>query len=277
MSRRARAGRGLGELAIVVLVAAFLLPVLVMVVNAFKPYSEIMGDILAWPRSPTLENFRVVWREVNVPRLMLNNLIITVVGVGGIVLFSALAGYKLSRTRTRVSWVLFLVFMLPMLVPFQTIMITVLKLARVLHLSNSVVGLAVQYWAFGAPMAVFLYHGFVKSIPVELDEAARIDGVSDLRAFARVIFPLLAPMTFTIVIIDVMWIWNDYLLPLVMVNSNRDARTLTLAVYAYFGQYVSNYGYAIAALVVAVLPSILFFLLLHRWIVRGVTAGAIKG
>lgn len=277
MNPRARAGRGLGELAIVVLVAAFLLPVLVMVVNAFKPYSEIMSDILAWPRSPTLENFRVVWREVNVPRLMLNNLIITVVGVGGIVLFSALAGYKLSRTRTRVSWVLFLVFMLPMLVPFQTIMITVLKLARVLHLSNSVAGLAVQYWAFGAPMAVFLYHGFVKSIPVELDEAARIDGVGDLRAFVRVIFPLMAPMTFTIVIIDVMWIWNDYLLPLVMVNSNRDARTLTLAVYAYFGQYVSNYGYAIAALVVAVLPSILFFLVLHRWIVRGVTAGAVKG
>ena len=277
MTRTRQVRRVALEAAVALLVVAFLFPVLVMAYNAFKPYSEIMTDIIAWPKNGTLDNFRVVWREVNVPGLMLNNLIITVVGIGGIVLFSSVAGYKLSRTKTRYSWVLFLLFILPMLIPFQTIMITVLKLARLLHLSNSVLGLAVQYWAFGVPMAVFLYHGFVKSIPVELDEAARIDGVGDLRAFAKILFPLMAPMTFTIMIIDVMWIWNDYLLPLVMVNSVRSARTLTLAVYAYFGQYVSNYGYAIAALVVAVSPSILFFLLLHRWIVRGVTAGAVKG
>ena len=265
------------ELLLVAFATAFLLPVIVMLYNGFKPYSEIMSDILALPRRATMENFAGVWEDMNVPALFLNNLIITAVGVLGIIAFSSMAGYKLSRTKTRFSWFLFLLFILPMLIPFQTIMITVLKLAKTLGLSNSVLGLGLQYWGFGVPQAVFIYHGFVKTIPRELDEAARIDGVTEFQGFAKVIFPLMAPMTVTILVIDVMWIWNDYLLPLVMVNSRRSARTLTLAVYSYFGQYVSNYGYAIAALVIAVAPSILFYLLLQRWIVKGVVAGAVKG
>lgn len=265
------------EAIVALVVSLFLLPVIVMAYNAFKPYSEIMSDILALPRQATLGNFKTVWADMQAPRLFVNNLVITSVGIVGIILFSSMSGYRLSRTKSRASWILFLVFILPMLIPFQTIMITVLKLAKTCGLSNSVLGLAVQYWGFGIPLAVFLYHGFVKSVPVELDEAAMIDGVGDFQAFARIIFPLLKPITFTIMIVDVMWIWNDYLLPLVMVNSSRSTRTLTLAVYTYFGQYVSNYGYAIAALIIAVIPSVAFFLALQKWIVKGVTAGAVKG
>jgi raffinose/stachyose/melibiose transport system permease protein len=265
------------EVFLVALALGFLLPVIVMLYNGFKPYSEIMSNLLAFPRKATMDNFVGVWRDMNVPALFLNNLVITAIGVVGIIVFSSMAGYKLSRTRTRYSWALFLFFILPMLIPFQTIMITVLKLAKTLGLSNSVLGLGFQYWGFGVPLAVFIYHGFVKTIPRELDEAAYIDGVTEFQGFTRVIFPLMAPMTVTIMVIDVMWIWNDYLLPLVMVNSNKSTRTLTLAVYSYFGQYVSNYGYAIAALVIAVAPSILFFLVLQRWIVKGVVAGAVKG
>lgn len=258
-------------------VVVFLFPVLVMVYNGFKSYSEIMSDILALPQTWILDNFAAVWVDMNFPLLFLNNLVITVVGVTGIIAVSALAGFKLSRTKSRASWVIFLLFILPMLIPFQASMITVLKEARTLGLSGSILGLGIQYWGFGAPLAVFLYHGFVKSLPVELDEAALIDGASRWQSFAKISFPLMAPMTFTILVVDVMWIWNDYLLPLIMVNSVRETRTLTLAVYAYFGQYVSNYGYAIAALVIAVLPSVVFFLLLQRHVVKGVTAGAVKG
>jgi raffinose/stachyose/melibiose transport system permease protein len=265
------------EVLLVALSAAFLLPVIVMLYNGFKSYSEIMSDLLALPHHPTMENFAGVWKDMDVPALFVNNLVITVVGVLGIIAFSSMAGYKLSRTKTRYSWLLFLFFILPMLIPFQTIMITVLKLAKTLGMSNSVLGLGIQYWGFGIPQAVFIYHGFVKTIPRELDEAAYIDGVTEFQGFTKVIFPLMAPMTVTIMVIDVMWIWNDYLLPLVMVNSRRSTRTLTLAVYSYFGQYVSNYGYAIASLVIAIAPSILFFLLLQRWIVNGVVTGAVKG
>lgn len=265
------------EAALGVLAAVYLLPVIVMVYNGFKPYSEIMTDVLALPHSPTMGNFTAVWRDMDVPTLFFNNLVITAIGVAGIVAISSMAGYKLSRTRSRLSWALFLVFALPMLIPFQTIMITVLKLAKTLGLSNSVVGLGLQYWGFGVPLAVFIYHGFAKTIPRELDEASIIDGATQFQGFTKVVFPLMKPTTATIAVLDVMWIWNDYLLPLVMVNSHKSTRTLTLAVYSYFGQYVSNYGYAIAALVIAVAPSVIFFLLLQKWIVNGVVAGAVKG
>jgi raffinose/stachyose/melibiose transport system permease protein len=265
------------EAGLLLFVLAYLFPVLVMVYNGFKSYGEIMTDILAFPQTWTWANFVAVWTDMNVPGLFLNNLIITLIGVTGILAVGALAGFKLSRTKTKTSWVLFLLFILPMLIPFQASMITVLKLARTLGLSGSVVGLGIQYWGFGAPLAVFLYHGFVKSLPVELDEAALIDGAGRWQSFSRITFPLMSPMTFTILVVDVMWIWNDYLLPLIMVNSVKETRTLTLAVYAYFGQYVSNYGYAIAALVIAVLPSVVFFLFLQRHVVKGVTAGAVKG
>lgn len=266
-----------GDTVKVILAVVYLLPVVVMLYNGFKPYSEIMTDLLALPQVWTLDNFTTVWTEMDVPRLFLNNVLATAIGVAGIVVVGALAGYRLSRTKSRASWFLYLLLILPMLIPFQATMISVLKLAQSVGLSGSILGLGVQYWGFGAPMAIFLYHGFVKSIPVELDEAALIDGANPAQSFVQVIFPLMSPMTFTVLVVDVMWIWNDYLLPLIMVNSQAETRTLTLAVYAYFGQYVSNYGYAIAALVIAVVPSVVLFLLLQKHVVKGVAAGAVKG
>jgi raffinose/stachyose/melibiose transport system permease protein len=166
---------------------------------------------------------------------------------------------------------------IPMLIPFQSIMITVLKFSKMLHLSDSTWGLGILYWGFGAPLAMFIYHGFVKTIPKEIDESATIDGASTIRLFISVIFPLLQSVTATIVIIDVMWIWNDFLLPLIMVNGSASTKTLTLAAYTFVGQYTTDWQYAMTAMVMAVLPSILVFILLQKHIVKGVAAGAIKG
>jgi raffinose/stachyose/melibiose transport system permease protein len=164
-----------------------------------------------------------------------------------------------------------------MLVPFQTIMITLLKVAKSMNLSDSLLGLGVQYWGFGIPMAVFIYSGFIRTVPREIDESAMIDGASTIRTFFQIIFPLLKTVTATIVVLDVMWIWNDFLLPLLMVNSSADTKTLTLAAYSFVGQYNTQWQYAMTAMVLTVTPSILFFIVMQKNIVKGVVAGAVKG
>ena len=236
-----------------------------------------MANVISLPKRIAFENYTYVWKYIDYPKLFMNNLLITVTGIIGIVFFGSIAAYKLSRTKTKYSFIIYLFCIIPMLIPFQTIMITVLKLAKQLHLSDSDLGLGIQYWGFGAPMAVFIYHGFIKTIPKEIDESAIVDGASTTTMFFKIIFPLLKPVTSTIVVIDVMWIWNDFLLPLIMVNGKKQTKTLTLAAYSFVGQYITNWQYAMAAMVLAVLPSIIFFILMQKNIVKGVTAGAVKG
>ena len=146
-----------------------------------------------------------------------------------------------------------------------------------LHLAGSVWGLGIQYWGFCTPMAIFIYYNFMDTIPKEMDESAKMDGASTLYSFFHVIFPLLRPVTVTVLVLDIMWIWNDLILPLLMVNTNVATRTLTLGVYSYIGHFVTNWDYALCAMVMSVGPSIVIFILLQKYIVDGVVAGAIKG
>ncbi|MFC4102540.1 carbohydrate ABC transporter permease [Paenibacillus xanthanilyticus] len=275
--KRNRTGRLLLEVFMVLLSLVFIYPLLLTIINAFKSFQEVMTDVIALPKKLSFANYAYVWDFIDYPRLFLNNTIITVLGLAGIVLVSSIAAYKLGRTKTRISALIYMLCIMPMLIPFQSIMLTVLQLAKDLHLSESTWGLGLLYWGFGAPLAVFIYHGFVKGIPLEIDESAKIDGASGFRLFFSVIFPLLKSVTTTIIIIDVMWIWNDFLLPLLMVNGSPSTKTLTLAAYTFVGQYTSDWQYAMTAMVMAVLPSIVVFMLLQKYIVKGVVAGAVKG
>lgn len=272
-----KAGKIILEVVLVILSLLFLYPLFLTIINSLKSFSEVMTDVIALPKHLTFSNYSYVWKFINYPRLFLNNFIITGVGLLGIVFISSIAAYKLARTKTRWSGVIYFLCIMPMLIPFQSIMLTVLQTAKNLHLSESTWGLGLLYWGFGAPLAVFIYHGFVKGIPTEIDESATIDGASGFRLFFSVIFPLLKSVTTTIVIIDVMWIWNDFLLPLLMVNGSPDTKTLTLAAYTFVGQYTSDWQYAMTAMVMAVLPSIVVFIFLQKYIVKGVVAGAVKG
>lgn len=273
----AKTGRLILEIVMILLSLLFLYPLILAIINSFKSFSEVMSDVIAMPQQFNLDNYAYVWKYINYPRLFINNTIITVIGLVGIILFSSVAAYKLSRTNSKWSNTIYLLCIVPMLIPFQSIMLTVLQLAKSLHLSDSTWGLGILYWGFGAPLAIFIYHGFVKGIPREIDESATIDGASGFKLFFLVIFPLLQSVTTTIIIIDVMWIWNDFLLPLLMVNGSPATKTLTLAAYTFVGQYTSDWQYAMTAMVMAVLPSIIVFILLQKYIVRGVVAGAVKG
>lgn len=156
-------------------------------------------------------------------------------------------------------------------------MITLLKVMNIVNLSGSKVGLGIQYWGFGIPMAAFIYGNFMSTIPKELDESAFIDGAGTFRTYRSIIFPLLKSVTFTVIVIDVMWIWNDFLLPLLMVNSSNETKTLVLSAYTFVGQFNTQWHYAMAAWELAVLPSIIIFIFLQKYIVEGVVAGAVKG
>ena len=255
----------------------YIYPVFLMVMNSFKPFGEIIGDVLALPKSANLDNYTYVVDKMKYPLLFRNNVIITVIGIVGIVVFSSMAAFILERREGIYVKIAHMIIITPMLIPFQAIMITLLKSMNVLHLSGSKIGLGVQYWGFGIPMATFIIYNFMKTIPRELDESATIDGASTLRTFVSIIFPLLKSVIVTVIVLDVMWIWNDFLLPLLMVNSNNETKTLVLAAYTFVGQMNTKWNYALTAMVLAIVPSVIVFILLQKYIVEGVVAGAVKG
>jgi raffinose/stachyose/melibiose transport system permease protein len=161
-----------------------------------------------------------------------------------------------------------------MIVPFQALMIPFVGLFGSLGILSSQASLVFFYVGFGVAMSTFLYHGFIKNIPFELDEAASIDGASSFTTFRKIIFPMLSPVTATVAIINALWIWNDYLLPsLVLV---QDDRTLPLRTYVFYGTYTSDYGLAMAGLLISMIPIIIFYFMMQKKIIAGISAGAVK-
>lgn len=260
-----------------VVAVIYIYPVFLMLMNSFKPFGEIIANVLAMPKKPNLENYTYVIDKIKYGKLFWNNVVITVIGLIGIVAFSSMAAYILERRNNRYTRLVHTLVITPMLIPFQAIMITLLKSMNVLHLSGSKIGLGIQYWGFGVPMATFIFFNFMKTIPRELDESAKIDGASTFRTFVSVIFPLLKSVTITVIVLDVMWIWNDFLLPLLMVNSSNETKTLVLAAYTFVGQMNTKWNYALTAMTLAIVPSVVVFILLQKYIVEGVVAGAVKG
>ncbi len=265
------------EVVMVLVAIVYIYPVFLMFMNSVKPFKEVVTDVIGLPSKIAWENYSYVIDKMEYGRLFINNVVITAVGIAGIVAFSSISAYILDRRKNKYTKLIHTIIITPMLIPFQTIMITLLKVMNIVHLSGSTWGLGIQYWGFGIPMATFIYFNFMKTIPKEIDESARIDGASTFRTFTSVIFPLLKSVSVTVIVLDVMWIWNDFLLPLLMVNSSPKTKTLVLAAYNFVGQFNTQWHYAMTAMVLAVVPSIIFFVLLQKYIVEGVVAGAVKG
>lgn len=254
-----------------------LFPVYMGVLNSLKTQGAMMNDIMAFPSQLEFKNYADAIHKTSFSRSLWNTVVVTAVGLFGIILFAAMAGYKLSRTTGKLSGFLFGLFVMSMLIPFHSIMITLTRIAKELTIQGSRVGLGMIYIGLGVSMAIFLYHGFVKSVPRELDEAAVIDGCGEFRLFAVVIFPLLLPITATIAILNTLWMWNDFLLPLLMLTDFK-TYTLLLSTNMLFGEYGNNDWSAIlSSLILAMLPMILLYLLLQKYILNGIAEGAIKG
>ncbi|MBB6735324.1 carbohydrate ABC transporter permease [Cohnella zeiphila] len=263
-------------LLLIAITVFFLFPILLAIMNSFKTQGEMFKSVIEWPKTLHWDNYKYVLTEAHLPRSLYNTFVITFLSIVGIVVCSALAGYKLSRTPGKLSSAIFFLFLASMLIPFYSIMFSLIQISTKLHIDGSIYRLPLVYIGLGVNFAVFLYHGFVKSVPRELEESAQMDGCGQLQTFVRIIFPLLIPITMTIVILDILWVWNDFMLPLIMIT-NYKSYTLVLLASTFFSQYSNEWSYILSILILASLPVILIYLIFQRYIVKGIADGAVKG
>jgi raffinose/stachyose/melibiose transport system permease protein len=277
VTRRNYPVRYLGiEIAVLLTGLIFLSPFYFILTNAVKPFGSIVRNAASWPEAFYYQNFVEAWRVVDMPRALLNSFLITSLSITGMVIMGSMAAWRMVRRPHRLSRIYFVLFVAAMVIPFQSVMIPMVKVANVFNLINTLHGVVIIYFGFGMPLTVFLMHGFVKSVPRELEESAYIDGCSTIQSFFRIVLPLLQTMVVTVIILQTLWIWNDFLLPLLVLFSRR-LHTVPLGIFRFFGQYMDQWGGALATLTMGMVPIVIFFLLLQRYIIRGVTAGSVKG
>lgn len=258
---------------------AWVFPILLVVVNSFKkkvyisrrPFEIPLGKMFV-----ELENYVRGIEKIGFWDALKNSVFITICSVAVIILCTSMCAWYISRVKSAFSTWMYYLCLFSMIVPFQMVMFTLSKLANMLHL-YSPVGIILVYLGFGAGLSVFMFCGFVRSIPLEIEEAAMIDGCTPIQTFFRVVFPILKPTCITVAILQAMWIWNDYLLPYLVLDIKR-YKTIPIAVQYLKGGYGSvDMGAMMAMLVLAVIPIIIFYIFCQKYIIEGVVAGAVKG
>lgn len=269
----------LETLLLVLLAALTLVPLFLVVQNSFKSRFYISGDPFALPNKETfvaLENYISGLSAGGFFAAFVRSLLITVVSVGLIVLCTSMAAWYLMRVRTALTKGMYYLCVFSMIVPFQMVMYTMTYLVGRAKL-NTVLGMPFIYLGFGAGLSVFMLCGFIRGIPRELEEAATIDGCNPVQTFFLVVLPLLKPTAVTVAILNTMWIWNDYLLPYLVLGTEK--KTVPVAIQiAMQGAYGStDYGGLMAMLVLAMIPIVVFYLFCQKYIIKGVVAGAVKG
>lgn len=261
-----------------ILVAMFLAPILIIVMNSFKGKLYISDTPFALPTKTTFSGFNNYISGISKTGFLQAfgwSLFITVCSVAVIVLFTAMTAWYITRVKSKVSSIIYYLFAFSMIVPFQMVMFTTTKVANVLHLDNPL-GIIVIYLGFGAGLSAFIFAGFIKSIPLEIEEASVLDGCNPIQTFFLVVFPILKPTAITVAILNAMWIWNDYLLPYLLIGN--EYKTIPIAVQYLKGGYGSiDMGSMMAVLVLAIIPIIIFYFTCQKHIIEGVASGAVKG
>ena len=270
----------------VVLFILFMLPFWLVVLNAAKDAREIIFSAVSWPASWG-QMFTNIVKIFNNPTTdyigaFFDSVIITVISLAVILLFSAMCAWVLVRNKTRWSTIVFMAFVAAMVIPFQVVMFPLVRWLRMvgngtgIPLLGTYQGIAFAYLGFGCSMSVFILHGFIKGVPLELEEAATIDGCGQSATFFRIVLPLLQPVAVTVLILNGIWIWNDYLLPLLVLGSNGAVQTIPLAVTAFVGSYLKQWDLILTSAMLAMLPIIVLFLFAQKYIIKGMVEGSIK-
>jgi raffinose/stachyose/melibiose transport system permease protein len=264
--------------AVLIFVALYTLaPLWFLFVNSFKGQAEIINDPLGFPAKLDFQYILRAMGEIHFFKALAVTALITFVSVGLIVVISSRAAWLMVRSKTKMSGLFFMVFVAAMLIPFQAIMYPLIQFFDTLGLKNAG-GLILMYGGFGLSMSVFLYHGFVKGVPLGIEEAAFIDGCNVFQIFFLIVMPLLKSITVTVIVLNAMWIWNDYLLPFLVIG-NSSSKTLVLELYfarITAGQFGNPWQLIFPAVFVSIIPIVIVFLFLQKFIVRGISEGAIK-
>lgn len=263
---------------LLILFFLFLIPILLVLMNSFKGQLFISNAPFALPDATTfsgIDNYVNGVQKIDFFRAFGYSLFITVFSVTAIILFTSMTAWYITRVKSPVTSALYYLFVFSMVVPFQMVMYTMVKVANMMRLDNPV-GIIVIYLGFGAGLSVFMFSGFIKSVPVDIEESSVIDGCSPLQTFFLIVFPILRPTAITVAILNAMWIWNDFLLPYLVIGTKF--RTIPIAIQYLQGGYGSrDMGALMAMLVLSIIPIIIFYLTCQKHIIKGVLAGAVKG
>ena len=275
MSKR-KVGSWIKSILILAFSILYLVPLYIAVVNSIKPYSEIIKSPLALPQQPTLDNFVEAFHSSNILALYKTSIIITGCSVVVLILLSSMAAFIIARRKTKVCRFLYVFSLMGIMVPPVVTLVPSIKTLSALHLMYTIPGLLLFYAGTYFSTAIFLYVGFIKSIPESLDESAYIDGASTFTIYFRIILPLIKPCTATVTILLGMWIWNDFLNPMYILGSTS-GRTITTGIYNAIGAYTSQWNLVFANVICASIPIVILYLCLQKQFMKGMTSGAIKG
>ena len=252
-----------------------LYPIVMMVLSGFKTNAELFSTPFALPQRLNLDNFRVIWAETDVPRYFLNSVIVTVLSVALLLVTGTMAAYAIARYRFRGSIMVSLFFLSGLMLPLRLAIIPLFVQLKYLGLIDSLLGLICIYTAMSLPATVFILTGFLRALPSELEDSARMDGASELRIMVQIMVPLVSPALVIAGIYSAVPIWNDFFFPLIFIQS-PEWKTLAQGLTAFFGEYSVNFGVLYAGLTLAALPMIIVFVFQSRRFIAGMTAGAIK-
>ena len=261
------------------LLILYMTPFYLMFINSFKTRREIFADTTGLPATWNFKNYADAMDRMGITSAFTNSIIITVGSVIVILLFSSMAAWVLVRDKSLKSQIVFYIFTAGMIVPFQAVMIPLVQWMGKMHVGSfnmlgTHYGLIFMYLGFGASMSIFLYHGFIKGIPEEIEEAAIIDGCSKWQVYTKIVLPLLKPTTVTVAVLNSIWIWNDFLLPFLTVNGKLN--TIPLAMNNFFGAFSKQWELAMAALILAIIPIVIFYFFVQKHIIAGIVQGSIK-
>ncbi|QJD87124.1 carbohydrate ABC transporter permease [Cohnella herbarum] len=254
------------------------IPLYLVVINTFKTNKEIITDPLGFPTFKVgFDNIVHAWEKMNVLKAYGTTLSIEAIAVIGGVLLSSFAAYAVARFESKIFGAMYWVFLSGILIPMQAAFIPIIHNMKALGLNNTLLGISLVYMAVISPFAIFVYAGFMRSVPRELEEAAYIDGCSPARTFLQIIFPMLQPITASLFILQFIYVWNDLLLPLVMVNS-RDIPTISVSLYKFFaGRGMADMSLLFGGITIVLAPVLILFVSFQRFFVKGLSAGAVKG
>ena len=279
MNRRKNAINGSLSFLMALLAALFIAPVIIVFINSFKTKFNIISSPFSLPNAETyagLENYINGISSSDILQAFLRSLFITIFAVIVLVICTSMAAWYIARVKSKFTKMMYYLFVFSMIVPFQMVMFTMTFTVTSLSLNN-LIGIIFVYLGFGAGLSVFMMCGFVKSIPLEIEEAAMIDGCNPIQTFFMVVFPILKPTAITVAILNAMWIWNDYLLPYLILGTSNKTRPVAIQL-AMQGAYGSvDWGGFMAMLVLAIIPIIIFYIACQKYIIKGVVAGAVKG
>ena len=254
----------------------FISPVLLALVNSVKTNAEIVRSPLAVPHEGTLENFRFIFTGMRLARPMLNSFLMSAAVIACLVTIGPMAAYAITRSRRGVGRAMRLYFLLGLTVPFQVIMIPLVKLFMMLGIQNTYLALLLHYVSWGLPLCIFIYSAFMSTVPLSLEDAAAIDGCGPVRTFWQVVFPLLRPCTVTVIIFWGLWIWNDFIQAFVVMGPSK-GQLAFVQLYGFLqDKYVKNWSHLFAGAIVLSLPVTVLYLVMQRQFVKGLTAGAVK-